>query len=122
MRPSKPINTGAHRSGTAERKGKGRHYVTRLPTPPPAAAEPAPELPAAGYESESKYVGRASVGRRAGQEEWAARDLAHAEWVDPLDQDEVDLTEITIDLRPTMIDDPSDTYYQRFSSRVPGRQ
>ena len=125
MRPNKQINPGAHRSGAADRTSKGRHFTTGLPTSPPEPTEVSPESsvqPGADPQSESKYVGRASVGPRAHDEDLAAREMAHAEWVDPLDQDEIDLTQINIDLRPSMIEEPPDTYYQRFSSRVPGHQ
>lgn len=122
MRPNKPINSGAHRSGAAYRTSKGRYYVTGLPVAPPEATELPPEQPAADTPRPSKYIGRASVGAWAHDEESVAQESAHAEWVDPLDEDSVDLTEITIDLRPSMIDEPPDTYYQRFSSRVPGHE
>ena len=125
MRPNKQINPGAHRSGPADSASKGRHFTTGLPTPPPEPSElspPPPVPPRVDPPRESKYVGRASVGPRAQDEDLAAREMAHAEWVDPLDQDEIDLTQITIDLRPSIIDEPPDTYYQRFSSRVPGHQ
>jgi hypothetical protein len=125
MRPKKRINPGAHRSGTAGNTSKGRYFTTGLPaapSEPTAAPREYREMPRAETPRESKYVGRASVGPRAHDVEPPIDDLAHAEWVDPLDQDEFDLTQITIDLRPSMIDEPSDSYYQRFSSRVPGHQ
>lgn len=125
MRPNKPINPGAHRSGTADRTSKGRHFTTGLPaapveateTTPPAAADPVPAPP-----RESKYVGRASVGPHDHFGDGTAEDPAQEDWIDPLDQDDYDLTDVTIDLRSAMIDEPPDTYFQRFSSRVPGHQ
>ena len=125
MRPKKQINPGASSSGTANRGSKGRYFTTGLPTAPsePAATSPVERVaPRAGTPRESKYVGRASVGPRARGDEPAGDDAAQAAWVDPLDQDEFDLTQVTIDLRPSMIDEPPDSYYQRFSSRVPGHQ
>jgi hypothetical protein len=122
MRPNKPINPGAHRSGTADRTSKGRYSVAGLPEAPPEPTGVPPEQPAPETAPASKYVGRASVRAWARDEEEIAGEAAPAEWVDPLDGDEIDLTEITIDLRPSMIDEPPDTYYQRFSSRVPGHQ
>ena len=125
MRPNKRINPGAHHSGTADSTSKGRHFTTGLPTSPPEPTDVSPAAPApprVDLQRESKYVGRASVGPRANDGDLAAREMAHAEWVDPLDQDDYDLTQITIDLRPTMIDEPPETYYQRFSSRIPGHE
>ncbi len=125
MRPKKQINPGAHRSGTASYASKGRYFTTGLPAAPPEPIADSPEhyeVSRAETPRESKYLGRASVGPRAGDVEPAIDESAHVEWVDPLDQDEFDLTQITIDLRPSMIDEPPDSYYQRFSSRVPGHQ
>jgi len=125
MRPKKQINPGAHRSATAGQTSKGRYFTTGLPTAPAEPTAVSSEhraVPRAEAPRESKYVGRASVGPRAHETEPAVDELAHAEWVDPLDQDEFDLTQITIDLRPSMIDEPPDSFYQRFSSRVPGHQ
>jgi len=122
MRPNKPINPGAHRPGTAHRTGKGRYFVTGVPEAPPGSTEVPPEQPAAETPPSSKYVGRASVRGWARDEEAITREDGPAGWVDPLDEDGIDLTEITIDLRQSMIDEPPDTYYQRFGSRVPGHE
>jgi hypothetical protein len=127
MRPNKRINPGAHRSGTADRTSKGRFFTTRLPAQPADAIEtadskPVGSVPVADPRRESKYVGRASVGPQMRDHDSADADLAHTDWVDPLVQEEIDLTRVTIDLRSAMIDDPPDTYYQRHSSRVPGHQ
>ena len=128
MRPIKPINSGAHRSGTAGSQGKSRYFAANLPAPlervEPALGEA--HRAASGQEPHGKYQGRASVGPTARDEEPAAFDVSVAptdqQWADPLDEDEVDLTHITIDLRETMIESPAETYYQRHSSRVPGHQ
>lgn len=129
MRPNKPINSGAHRSGVASRRGKSRYFAADLPSQPAGGAadrivEPQPS-PAS--EPVGKYHGRASVGPW-GDGDDAARTVDPAEvsgtedWVDPLDDDKIDLTRVTIDLRETLVESPPDTYYQRHSSRVPGHQ
>lgn len=125
MRPNKQINPGAHGSGTANQASKGRYFTTGLPPAPPepaAAASQEHESLRTETPRESKYVGRASVGPRARGDEPPVDQSSYAEWVDPLDQDEFDLTQITIDLRSAMVDEPPDSYYQRFSSRVPGHE
>ena len=131
MRPNKPINSGAHRSGTASRTSKGRYYTTGLPTAPTeeteiVAVKPEPRdvAPTEGKAAptESKYVGRASVGPHTRGEGSAEPDLDHTQWVDPLDDDDFDLTQVTIDLRPMMVEEPGASYYQRHGSRVPGHQ
>ncbi|MCP3973096.1 MAG: hypothetical protein GY720_01230 [bacterium] len=129
MRPNKPINSGAHRSGTAGGRGKSRYFSTALPSPPPETEEPAllaaPE-PTTRYATLDRYEGRASVGPQShddGERDMEASfDVHPGQWVDPLDEDEVDLTHITIDLRETLMESPPDTYYQRHSSRIPGHQ
>jgi len=126
MRPTKRINPGAHRSVASAGGGKGRFFVA--PQPPAAPAEPRHgALSESGHSDPSqapgsKYRARASVGPQAGSEEGKRPETTSAEWVDPLDQDEVDLSAVTIDLRDTMIEKPADTYYQRYSTRVPGHQ
>lgn len=49
-------------------------------------------------------------------------ELTHEEWVDPLDEDDLDLTTITIDLRDEMRHLPPEGYYQRHFSKVPGHE
>ncbi len=127
MRPTKRINPGAHHSVDTGAGGKGRFFTA--PQPPPAAAAEPGEGAASGsgqsdpsQASGSKYRARASVGPQAGPEEVKGPESVPAEWVDPLDQDEVDLAAVTIDLRDTIIENPAETYYQRYSSRVPGHQ
>ncbi len=108
-------------------RGKSRYFSTALPTPPSDHEVPPLEIPEASspHEPIGKYEGRASVGPQVHDDELAGPDEASTsgeQWVDPLDDDTIDLTLITIDLRETMIDSPPDTYYQRHSSRVPGHQ
>lgn len=124
MRPNKPINPGAHRSGTASRTSKGRYYTTGLPTAPTEESEivAVTPVPRDAAPTESKYVGRASVGPHIRDEGSAEPDLDHTLWVDPLDDDDFDLTQVTIDLRPMMVEEPGESYYQRHGSRVPGHQ
>lgn len=127
MRPKKQINPGAHRSGYAS-GGKGRFYTTGLPGEESSARdetlapEPAPDPTQPGLAE--KYVGRASVGPNAQDSEASlVIDLTQPrEWRDPLDEDEFDLSSVTIDLRPTMRNRPAETYYERYSSKVPGHQ
>ena len=127
MRPKKQINPGAHRSGRAV--GKGRYYTTGLPEPDDSEwgrlepVEPTPPTPAQPPMAE-KYVGKASVGPNA-QDTQApvVIDLTEPlEWVDPLDDDEFDLSTVTIDLRSTMRNRPPDRYFERYRSKVPGHQ
>ncbi len=127
MRPTKRINPGSHRSANTPGGGKGRFFVA--PQPPPAApADPGEGAVSGTGQSDpspapgSKYRARASVGPLAGSEEVKSPEPTPADWVDPLDQDDVDLAAVTIDLRDTMVENPADTYYQRYSSRVPGHQ
>lgn len=127
MRPNKPINTGAHRSGTSGRGAKGRYFANSRPTPVDRVPEVAGEIEPDTVRTDpgSKYEGRDSVVRQPDEavEATATGDDAAAEqWVDPLDADRFDLTHVTIDLRETMIDQPPDSYYQRHSSQVPGRK
>lgn len=131
MRPNKPINQGAHRSGSAA--GKNRYFVTGLPEPHADDADSHEEpvrrldIPVSfrrdvAESAPTKYEGRSSVGP-AKDDQSVTIDLKHEEWVDPLDTEEqVDLTRIEIDLRETMRDDAPDTYYQRFGTRIPGRE
>lgn len=110
-------------------RGKSRYFSTALPSPPPIPEESTllevSESPH-GYEPTGKYEGRASVRPPSGVDDAldiaASVDTEPVQWVDPLDEDEVDLTQITIDLRETMLESPPETYYQRYSSRVPGHQ
>jgi len=134
MRPNKHINSGARRSGNAG-GGKGRHYTTGLPTPddadwseaPPPAEPPPPPPPSPGAAQPlvaEKYVGRASVGPKVVESHNpVVIDLTEPlEWEDPLDGDEFDLSAVTIDLRPTMRNRPPESYFERYSSKVPGHQ
>jgi len=125
MRPSKQINPGAHNAGTGRATGKARHFA------PQGAPDPAEQRQSAASAKDGsdtptvpqKYVGRASVGHIADSEAGPQPGASgQTEWVDPLDQDDLDLTQITIDLRDTMRPDPPETYFQRFSSRVPDHQ
>lgn len=128
MRPNKQINSGAHRSGPG---GKNRYYTTGLPEPhdeivqeaPPALEPTDSGRRSADHDLVSKYEGRATVGPLHEEEPDITIDLTHEEWVDPLDAEEqVDLTKVDIDLRPTLRRDAPDTYYQRFGTRVPGHK
>lgn len=130
MRPDKRINPNAHRSGGVE--GKNRHYTTGLPRrhegdgADTSSASPQLEVPSRPDPVRDpvpdKYSGRASVTPKPVDEAaLAAIELKHKEWVDPLDDDGIDLTAVTIDLRDEMRDDPPPGYYQRHSSKVPGR-
>ena len=127
MRPKKQINPGAHRSGRAV--GKGRHYTTGLPEPDDSdwssiqPVEPPAPTPAQSPMAE-KYVGRASVGPNVQDSHSpVVIDITDpVEWVDPLDDDEFDLTTVTIDLRPTLRNRPPERYFERYSSKVPGHQ
>ena len=126
MRPNKQMNPGANPVGAA-RRGKSRYFTTDLPRDPEGPPQPAIGTPPADKgERESphpKYLGRASVGRAVTDEADLVVDLTEAqEWVDPLDDDGFDLSSVTIDLRQTMRHDPPDSYYERYSSRVPGHQ
>ncbi len=80
---------------------------------PNRPAQPTPPRVAA------KYEGRASVHSYEADIEAEADEPS--DWVDPLDQEEqVDLATVSIDLREGLVEDPPDTYFQRFSSKVPG--
>ena len=128
MRPNKQINSGAHRSGPVVR-GKGRFYITGLSTADDVPIED-PLQPTTQEEVEPaldmipKYTGRASVGPYGHEGPDRADNAAGREnWIDPLDiEDQVDFTQIVIDLRENMRDEPPETYYQRHGSRVPGRE
>ena len=89
-----------------------------LHTPHEPASDPTQPLQA------EKYVGRASVGPNAQDDDPpVVIDLTEAEeWVDPLDADDFDLSTVVIDLRTTIRDMPSETYFQRYSSKVPGHE
>jgi len=125
MRPKKQINPGAHRSGTAG--GKGRFYTTGLPEPDdgkvanPPRQRPSPVISPSPQLAE-KYVGRASVGPNVAADDPPDVVQAPTEWIDPLDQDDFDLSTVEIDLRQNLREDPPDTYFERYSSRVPGHQ
>ena len=129
MRPNKPINPRAHRSGAG---GKNRYFTTGLPE---AHEDMPPEEPVRRLELPdsvrldvrdpvtSKYEGRGTVAPAPEEEPAITIDLRQEEWIDPLDTEEaVDLANVTIDLRATLRDDVPDTYYQRFGTRVPGHK
>lgn len=125
MRPNKPINPGAHRG---VRRGKGRYYTSGLPTtrhPDEELVEAeSPAVPATPPIAR-KYMGRASVGPQYDEQAGANPVEPTADpavWADPLDDDDRDLAGITIDLRTTLRKDVPDSFYQRHSSRVPGRE
>ena len=149
MRPKKQMNPG--RDGSTRRpQGKGRYFAAPpLPQPespvddvfetsgeddhqteaprlllPDGSVAPTSAQGRAleGTPASGKYVGRASVGPSATNIGDIVVDLTDPmEWEDPLDDDSVDLLAVTIDLRSGMRDDPPDTYYQRYVSKVPGR-
>ncbi len=126
MRPNKEINPGASSSGTAATR-KGRYYTTDLPTRPEPASEPptGPDADPPGYQAPvaSKYTARASVRPELDEPTQPEAAEPDEDWTDPLDQeDELDLTTVTIDLRDTLVENPPETYYQRYSSRVPDHQ
>jgi hypothetical protein len=128
MRPNKQMNPGVHRAGTTG-GGKGRYFTTDLPrdpeSVPPQATGPlrAGREDLGGEPGPSKYMGRASVGGPIRDEDDLVVDLTDPqEWVDPLDDDGFDLSSVTIDLRQKLRGDPPDSYYERYSSRVPGHQ
>jgi hypothetical protein len=109
--------------------GKGRYYTTDLPSPDDSewsAPERSRELPPYSSQPQGaeKYVGRASVGPHAKDSDPPlVIDLtATQEWSDPLDDDGFDLSRVTIDLRPMMRNRPPETYFERYSSKVPGHQ
>ena len=131
MRPDKKINPNAHRSGAAQ--GKGRYYTTGLPQRHDGEEnvelhtdEAQLDVPGRSVVSDvsapaDKYAGRASVTPQIPDEDAVTVELEHKEWVDPLDDDGIDLTTVTIDLRTEMREQPPEGYYQRHSSKVPGR-
>ncbi len=128
MRPKKQINPNADRSGFAGGE-KGRHYTTGLPTAedadPSELPTPRESIPDSPQPLRAeKYVGRASVGPHVQDADPpVVIDLtAPQEWIDPLDDDDFALSTVAIDLRSTIRDDPSETYFQRYSSRVPGHE
>lgn len=126
MRPNKQINPGAHRSGP-EQSTKGRYFTTE--SPDTAAADPAPNEAAVesgprpeGAPVLNKYAARASVAPDVDRDyAEVVEGLDHEEWTDPLDDDEIDLSSVTIDLRETLRSDVPETYYQRLISKIPGR-
>lgn len=126
MRPNKNINPGAHRSGTASGDQSGEPAVAPRDKEAEAPRQlyvPDSVRPASGPLVSTKYEGRQSVGPERLEDPSITVELKHEDWVDPLDREEArDLTDITIDLREEMRDDVPETYYQRFSSRVPGHK
>lgn len=123
MRPNKPINSGADRAEPRV-TGKGRFNTTAAqPRHDEQPHQPADPTRAAndGHHAVSKYSGRATVRAMVDEELDAAIELAHAEWVDPLDEHPFDLSSVTIDLRESQHPNPPATYYERLGSKVPGR-
>lgn len=127
MRPNKQINPGAHRSGPA-RSGKGRFFTAPSDSSQEASdaadiqqTPPQPARPAAAPIL-NKYAARASVAPDSDEPDEAGGELTNEEWTDPLDEEELDLTTVTIDLRETRRRNPPATYYERIVSKIPGRQ
>ena len=105
--------------------GDRRADVPRLLLPDGTLAPrstPDHNVAAPGMGKAGKYLGRASVGPTAAGGEDLVVDLTEPmEWVDPLDDESMDLQAVTIDLRSGLRDDPPDTFYQRYVSKIPGR-